>query len=103
MALHPKRAPTRPSLNSILYSPLTGVLWRLTASTFQRVPSKLRASAAMLVHAAQARNPMAVLQAAATIESSPVDRHLDLVGIGSVAHSVAALAVNDVHVDPWSL
>jgi len=43
------------------------------------------------------------LQPAAAVEAAAIDGKLDLVGIGAVAHPIAALCVHDVHVDPRRL
>src|SRR5690348_1014807 len=43
---------------------------------------------------------LGTLKPAAAVEALAVDRDLNLVGIGAVAHSVAALRMDDVHVDP---
>src|SRR6476620_865683 len=43
------------------------------------------------------------LKSAAAAETLAVDRHLHLVGVSTVAHSVAALRVHHVHVDPRRL
>src|SRR4051812_28709820 len=43
------------------------------------------------------------LEAAAAVESAPVDGDLHLIRVNAVAHSIAARAVDDVYVDPRRL